>query len=85
MKLNGVNAISGYMGLSESTVMDKILKSGLPAKFDAETSSYFAESEEIDRFLAGPVREEPKKPEKKARAKKYGGKKKKTAVSAGGE
>ena len=61
-KLDGIKAIARYLLLSESTVMDLILKQNLPAKRDEKTATYSAETAAVDKWLAGG-----KKPAKKAK------------------
>lgn len=51
MKLEGIKAISRYMLLSESTVMDLILRQNLPAKKDEKTATWSATSAAIDAWL----------------------------------
>ena len=53
MKLEGIKAISTYLLLSESTVMDKILNENLPAERDDKTATYSAESAAVDKWLSG--------------------------------
>lgn len=70
MKLEGIKAISSYLLLSESTVMDKILHENLPAKRDEKTATYSAEIAAVDKWLAGGKKPLAKKAKKPGEAKK---------------
>ncbi len=60
-RLEGVTAIAKYLSLSESTVMDLILRQGLPAKKDQKSATWSAESGAIDRWITGGKKLPPKK------------------------
>ena len=70
MKLEGIKAISTYLLLSESTVMDKILNENLPAEKDESTATFSAESAAVDRWLSGGKKPLAKKAKKPGEAKK---------------
>ena len=57
MKLEGAKAISNYLDLSESTIMDLILKNGLPAE-QTKDSIWVSDSDKIDEWR-GMVKKEP--------------------------
>ena len=64
MKLEGINAISNYLRLTESTVMDLILRQNLPATKDQQSATWSAESGAVDKWMSGGKKPAAKKAKK---------------------
>ena len=56
-RIVGMENITRYLGLSESTVMDKIQNQGLPAKKDEKKNIWEVDQARLDRWLADPQRD----------------------------